>query len=348
MPFLVIGGVDLIALVVGLAALLVLAALWVFAKPIKTVLNMVPIPGIHLGDYFDSGLKVAVQSVAGVLDGMLAGVGHLFTALSLGVWHLTYKLVGAIGVVRVLALQALNVAAGAVTTAEAFTSWMVTVALSTVRGWVDDAIYGALVLFNTAMAAIDAGLSDVVHLAQHLYNLAVAYADAVGAYAVGVAQILYADAVSLIRTVESDVISEANDLFGTAERDIAAVAGALDWAVGAIQGEITGIQGQLGTLEQDLPLILAVPGLISAVTAITTDVTECLDPLCNTVTPRAPQLGKLGQFLQGLESLGLDVAIAAMFTAAVTDPAGTADEVRTVMGGLADPIVVGVRDLTGL
>src|SRR5579872_1829520 len=91
MPVLALGAVDLVALTVALAVLLVLAALWVFAQPIQYVLGHVPVIGGYLGSAFSDGLEAAMYAVVSTYDKLAHGVGHFFWALAVGWWHLLYQ-----------------------------------------------------------------------------------------------------------------------------------------------------------------------------------------------------------------------------------------------------------------
>ena len=348
MPFLAIGAVDIILLVVALAAILVLGAMWVFSKPIQGVLSDTPLVGGWLSDAFDRLLGAAVQTVSSWFDSLAVGVAHLFWAFGVGVWHLVNQIVNTfahlsgqiltlttrVGELYVAAVQiaqafyqlALDALNAAVTWLVAYVDGRIAWLLGVVQYWIDFVEQYARSLYGDALAAIATVEASILATVARDVSAAEALA---GALADKVAN----EAVRLFAEAEA----EAQALFGTAEAGIAGLA-----------GQITGIEGEIAPLIGALPLIGAIPLLQSAVTALTAEADQCLKPLCDTVTPRAPQLGNLGKFLQDLEVLGVDVLVGALFVEAVTDPAQVVSDAISLTETLGDPIVTGVRDLVGL
>jgi len=348
MPVLALGAVDLIALLIALAALLVLGAMWVFAAPIQAVLGRVPVVGGYLGTSFTDGLEAVMRSVVYTYDRMSHAVGHFFWALAVGWWHLLYQ--------NVQTLVHLGEQIGGVATrlgqlfaqAVADAEYLASVAYNT-----------ALSLFAQAVALAETLYGDAISIVQQYYNQAIAYAGGIFWDALNVmnqveASILATVAADVgflehaITSAADDVRSEAVTLFGQAEAAVAGLAGQVAADVQALTSDISGIETQLGPLVGALPLLGAIPLLQSAVAAVTTEVDTCLTPMCDTVTPRAPQLGRLGQFLQGLETLGVDALVAGLFTEAIVNPGGLARDTITLVEDVGDPVVAGIRDLTGL
>jgi hypothetical protein len=202
-------------------------------------------------------------------------------------------------------------------------------------------------LFAQAEADIAAGDTTVLHEAEHLYNLvegdlanqiaqAKAHADAVGNEVLGQAEHLYnlaegdivnslAEAKTYANQVGNVVLGDAEHLYNLAEGDItnqvaASIPTAVARAVAAVQPQISKIQ---------------------------TAVDDCLEPLCDTVTPQAPRLGRLGNLLQGLESLGVEALLIALAAECLTDPAAVAHDVDAVVTDVGGPIMAGFRDLIG-
>lgn len=78
---------------------------------------------------------------------------------------------------------------------------------------------------------------------------------------------------------------------------------------------------------------------------VSTAVDTCLEPLCDTVTPNAKNLGKLGNLLKGLEAVGIAALISGLVAAAVADPQAAADAIDSAGGwvtGAADDLVTGL------
>ena len=348
MPVLIIGAVDLVALLIALAALLVLGALWVFARPIELVLSHVPVIGGYMEGAFTNGLEAAMQAVASGMDSLTYGVAHLFWALSVGMWHLVEQIVNGIQDAKNAAVAAAGAVGALAVSVGADIAFAAAVTLNAANAAVEYLRQEAVGLFNS----VEADLAFVAAVVTAGYNAAVEY---LRSEVLGFVGALGLDIASAVVTAEDfataaadDVLSEAVRLFGQAEADIGFVGDVAGALINGLEGDIAGIEGELAPLLGALPLIGAIPGLLSGVAAITTEVDECLAPLCDTVTPNASQLGNLGKFLQGLEALGLDVAVAALFTEAVADPAGLARDVTTVMEDVGGPVVAGVRTLTSL
>lgn len=81
--------------------------------------------------------------------------------------------------------------------------------------------------------------------------------------------------------------------------------------------------------------------------AIKTETDQCLEPLCDTVTPNASQLGRLGNLLKLLEGLGLAGLLAALVGQAAVDPEGAANEVVGGFGWVSDLSVELVNAVLG-
>jgi hypothetical protein len=354
MPFLAIGAADLVAVVVAVMALMVLLGFWVFAKPISAVLHHVGLPqavplvgGANLGNVWDALVSVSVQGLVSVLDPLTVWAAHAIWAVAAGPWQWVFKVTDAIkGLFAQLAALAQTVARDAVNAYE----WGLSV-----LAMAEAAAYGfALAAIEAAEQYALAAVQVAIHLAEYLYNQALAAVAATAATLVGYMDDLYNRAIAYAFSVlglaedfatrlADDVRSEAVTLFGYAEQAVSAV----EAEVQAIEGDITGIQTELDPLVAALPLVASIPLLESLVQTITADVTECLDPLCNTVTPNANQLGDLGKLLKGLEGLAEAGALAALLTAAVADPKAAATGVVDVMGWVT-PLGVTLADAAGL
>ena len=65
---------------------------------------------------------------------------------------------------------------------------------------------------------------------------------------------------------------------------------------------------------------------------IKTETDTCLDPLCDTVTPNAKQLGNLGNVLKAFQGAGIAALLAGLVAGAVNDPQAAADDIVTAGG----------------
>jgi hypothetical protein len=115
---------------------------------------------------------------------------------------------------------------------------------------------------------------------------------------------------SVATTVEAQVASGIQ----TAEGFASTVASQAE--AGAVAQALTQVQPQIDSLKNE------------------TD--QCLEPLCDTVTPNARQLGKLGSLLKAFEGLGLAAVLAALVVEAIADPAAAASQIETAGGWTTD------------
>ena len=332
MPVLVIAGVDLALLFVALAALLALFAFWVFGRIIETVLGHIPIPFVDVGHIFTHWLESVMRSIAGGLDALSHQAAHWFYSTAVGLWHILYQLVATIADAKQWAVNAWNHAdsigagvagqiAGAVAGAEAIAASEVNQAVAAAEGLYNQSIGYANAVRAQAFGYADAVLgqaeayaNDVrteVHLeADALYNQAIGYANVVGADVSSEAVTLFGQAEALAQGLTDSVQSEAVRLFGEAEAYTDQIVAGL--GVGVIAGEIAGI----------IPRVLALEA----------EATTCVEPLCDTITPNAKQLGNLGNLLKGLDGIFDAVLISGLLAAAVADPKDAAQSVVDVTG----------------
>lgn len=127
-----------------------------------------------------------------------------------------------------------------------------------------------------------------------------------------------------IQHAEDLAVQGDNNLSAQLQNQVAnGVSTAESFATGAIAGAAPGIVAQ------------AVAAMQPPLNAITTDLAECLDPLCDTVTPNASQLGDLGKLLKALEALFGAAALTGLLVAAVEDPKRAADDLVSVAGWMS-------------
>lgn len=348
MPVLAIGAVDLVAFVIALAVILVLLAFWVFGKVIESAFSHVPVIGGWVGSNITDAMKAAIAGVARIFDMAATGMAHFTWALATGVWHLLSQITATIGDAKSWAIRAYNTAMSGVLAAENYAVALEHQALGIASGWVATAEGDARVLFDTAEAGIATVASDVVSEANRVLGEA-------ETYAAGLAGAVQSEAVSLFGTAEGfatglfdQVSSEATRLFGQAEADAGAAVAGVEATVAGLAGDLAGLKGDVAGIAGALGLVATIPALSTLVQSLTAEADQCLKPLCDTVTPRAPQLGKLGQFLAGIEDLAIDALVAALFVEAATHPGAVASEAETLIRAVGEPVVTGIRDLTGL
>lgn len=92
----------------------------------------------------------------------------------------------------------------------------------------------------------------------------------------------------------------------------------------------------------------AVTQLQPQIDAIKTETDQCLDPLCDTVTPNAKQLGNLGKLLSAFEGAAFLGLIAGLLYELVHDPKGVESDVTGVVQPIANDAIGAIRSLIGL
>ena len=350
MPILAIGAVDLIALLVALAAILSVAALWVFFQPLKSIFNVVHIPGtsFSLGNAIETGLETAMHGVILAYSALSSGAAHALWAAGVGAWHVLYNVTHGITQALGLANQAVSAAgavaaqlpidiSGAISSANSYADGVLATAEADAGRLVAGAEAHATSLFNTAISHADGLVEDAEAQADSqfvaaeaqatsLFNTAISHADGLFQQATADLQADISTAVAHTDALFDTSITHADDLFNQALQDLTDTVGAL--GVGAIAAEIAGVIPRVATLEAEAA--------------------ECLEPLCDTITPNAPSLGRIGQFLTNLETLGVDAFIIALATEAVTDPQAVVTDITTVVNDVGGPIMTGFRDLIGV
>ena len=348
MPVLALGAVDLVILIVGVFALLILLAAWVGMKPLQAVANAVGWPISLLAGAISHFLGWAMKQIAQGLDSLVHATGHLIWAAGVGLWHWVYQVTQALVNAYAAVGHALAVAYQEGQAAIGWAQNAIAGAMSTVQGWVNAAETAAATDSAQALATAEAGIAAAESQAQSLFSTAEAGISSVAADVISEAAAVLGTAEAFATGLADDVRSLAVDLFGQAEAGIQAVGGDVQALAGTISGEISGIESQLGSMQGALGALATIPLLQSLVNSLATEADTCLKPLCDTVTPRAPQLGKLGQFLAGIEDLAIDALVAALFVEAVTHPGAVASEAETLIRAVGEPVVTGIRDLTGL
>lgn len=332
MPVLAIGGVGLVVLIIALAALLMLMAGHIIHGITKGIFDFIPGIGGALSAGVSAFLGTVTKAAAPLYDRLVHPVAHWFWAYAMGPWHLAWNMVRSIADAKQWAVNAQQQAqaAQAAGTAAAATAQANAIAianqnLGTAEQYADGAAAGAERYADQVGA-------NAVTASRGLFDQAIGYTNTKYNDAVGVANTLHVADIGYANQVADDVRSEAVRLFGTAQGEITTlqdqVAGIPAEIAGTIQGVVPGLIGSALTGAN----VAAIPGIVAAVQALEAEATTCVEPLCDTVTPNAKQLGQLGSELKNLEGLFAVGALAALLVAAVEDPKGTANAIVDVTG----------------
>jgi hypothetical protein len=347
-PVIAIGAVDLVAFVLGLGALLALFAMYVPVKILGLLLKGVPVIGGALNNTLAAGLQSAMKTVAGQLDAWAAVVNNLLASIGGGLWWLFHKMLAVvthlsfvIQAVEGHAQHAQSTADNAQATANAAT------AATSFEAQLNDVVQAEAALNATvnSLSAAQAALGLQVAINDQDQTSALEKDQAANASQL---QSVASGLGDQIGSVKSDVQSVASELFGTIKPEIA-----------ALQDEVSGLSiPNLGSIQDvidsDIAKALAVagvaaiPGILSQVGALTTEVAECVEPLCDTVTPNARSLGNLGKFLGDLETLGFAALIVALAAEVLSDPQGVADDISSVVTDIGSGPLAAFRDVVGV
>lgn len=351
MPDLVLLLTDVVGFFVALMVVLVAFALWVPFSILGFVLQKVPFIGSAINNTITSSLAGVMKSQVASLDNISRPVAHfLWGILSPAAWLVNWIAV-AIRDAKHTANQAHLHAAAVGQQAQAYTDQRVGENYTILQNDVAQ-------LQAQLNAGVQSYTTDFAVQLINLQNQITALQQEVSAAGGVVQGVTAADLVGLQDKVESDIAKALTEAEGyTNSQD------------SVLQSDITGLQGQvlgipqeiLGEIEQTVPGLIqtalagagvaAIPGIISAVQALEAEATTCLEPLCDTVTPNANQLGDLGKLLKDLEGLFAAGALMALLVAAVEDPKGTANAIVDVTGwipGLSLDLVDAVASAAGV
>lgn len=344
MPILAI---DVVALFVALAVLLMLLAGWVFFRAIEGVLRKVPLIGGSIANTVSSGLASVMKATFSALDYLTVGVAHLFWAIGVTLWNFVYGAVQGILDAKQWAVDAFQHASSLFTQLRAELGFDIGV----VEGDIAKSLNAAESYASGLLSGIDGQIatieSDVQSEAARVLGQAEAFAAAQASAVQSEAVTLFGQAEAAAQAGADAVLSEAVTLFGQAEAGIAALGQDIAVLPGQIEGVIPGIvEGVVpGLIAGAIPGILA--QVLPRVTTLEAEATRCLEPLCDTVTPNAKQLGNLGNLFKNLELLGIEALIVALAAECLTDPGAVVHDISTVVNDVGGGAMAGFRDLVG-
>lgn len=351
MPVLLLFGIDLVPFIVALVAMLLLLAGHVLGSFLSLLADNAPFPVNLLAGAVTGGIQKVMRLMVATLDAVVAPLANGLMSAVVAPWTMYHKLVRGVVDAKSHAVSGEQQAQAAQATAGAAVGLAIDApakgaALAEQDAW-SHYLQIEADIANTSAAAVAAGLapiegqiSDVQSQIASELGTSEAYTDQ---------QVAKADAFS--QGLADQVQSEAATKFGT-----------IDGAIANLQGVVQGIPAEItGTIDQVVPgmitgaiagtAVAAIPGIIAQVQALEAEATTCLEPLCDTVTPNANQLGNLGKLLKDLETLAEAGALMGLLVAAVEDPKGTAAVVEETMGWVAPlslDLVHAVGDAAGV
>jgi hypothetical protein len=340
--------VELLAAVVASMALLLVLAGWVIGWLISELFG-----GIHVGPYhpfrsLGGALEGAMASIARPLISRLVALGHMLWAFCMVIWRFVYVVVGTfLGFFEQITGVGQSAQSGLATLKAKEQS-----DVDTIDRVVAADVNALHTQEQTDFNSLRTAEATDVHNLQT--NINAVHDQLQGAEATDVHN-LQANINSVSDKLEQQLGQSDTNL----QNNINHVHDLLQAQIGQVQANLQGnINSNLATAEafaQGLVGSGAPAGLIATVTAlqsqvskIATETAECLDPLCDTVTPQAKRLGNLGNLFQELESLGIEALLIALAAECLTDPAAVVNDISTVTHEVGDVVMTGFRDLIGV
>ena len=348
MPILALAAVDLVAMAVALLCILLLLAGNQIFRVIAAVFSKVPVIGGTISSVITSTLADTMASIASTLESQVAGWAEFLWGLAHSLWNFANIAATSIADAKNWAFSAWQHADNLFESSTSTINARVQAALGPLEadiGSVQDLLNNDIAALSAAGAAGTAAAEALAHaLADQVQSeAATLFGQAEAAATAGVQQ-----AEALAQALADQVQSEAVTLFGQAEGAIGVIQGQVQALPGQIEGTIPGIVDGIvpGIIAGAIPGILA--QVIPRVAALEAQADECLEPLCDTVTPNAGRLGNLGNLFKGLEDLAVEAVILALAAEAVHNPAAVAHDVETVVSDVGGGALRGFRGLVGI
>jgi hypothetical protein len=348
MPVLAIGAVDLVALVIAAAVLLVLLAAWVPFKLIDLVLSHLWFVGNYVSGTVSGWLESAMKAVIRTFDSFTHAVAHLIWQGAIGIWHLLEQTVNAILDAKVWAMRAWHLANTGVAGLTA-----------TILGYYNRAIawatHEAAVAIGVAAADLAVAEHDIalarnyaVGVAEGLYNQAVAVAAADLTTAIHIVEGYHRYDVALAESLYNQAITYAQDLFNPAIAELSTLVRTIPADIAQAVTTAEGYVNQVVPADVAAAVAGILAGVLPRIAVLEAEAVRCLEPLCNSVTPNASQLGKLGSLFTHLESDAFLVLVLAFLGDVALHPDVVVNEAEAVLGGLAHSTLAAYRNLVGV
>ena len=348
---LAVGALDLVGVAIALALLLVMWAGWVFLALVGKVTSNIPIIGGALSSGLDFISGLWKRGTMNLIQGSVHYLEHLAKlawSVVQVVWRFVYLTAAIIQtLIRHLDLFSQSNQSG----------------LAALQAREDFFIHNLLVQEETDVANLQANMNNDLAAAETFAELRVQNVLAQATSLVNEVQARESIDVAALQSNINQVSNQLTDNLATVAHDLQT----------NLNNDFNGLTENLATVANNLQANMnqdlataeqfatnsvtnASPGIIAAAVAqlaprlakIETETAECLDPLCDTVTPQAKRLGNLGKNFANLELLGIEALIIALAVECMTDPAGIAHDLETVIGDVGGVVLTGYRDLIGV
>jgi hypothetical protein len=343
-----LAALDLVMIIVALLCVIVAFAFWVVLYVLDKMFGGISFFGFHPFQFAFGLINDGMKASLGLLDSQAYAFGELIFGIVQTVWRFAH-----VAIVTVVTLWWRELfdsqSSSGNTAAEAARA---KAAESQILNQEQGDLNGLRATVGQAVAGLEQQeAQDVASLERQLQQVA---ASVPGDVSGQLAQL-----GSELAATQASLQGEITGLGNSLQSDIAHVADSIPSDLAQLQAQLQSqINAGVGTAEAfatgaatgagaaAVASVLAI--LQPQVNAITTELGDCLDPLCDTVTPQAQRLGNLGRFLQSLEELGLAALLIALAAEAVHDPAAVVSDVTTVVQDAGDATLAAFRDLIGV
>lgn len=341
-------GFDLVLVVGGVMIMLLLFAGFYIADLLARIVKPLPIVGGPLYNLLHNGLAGTLKTLSALWDPALYVLARMLWFSVQWIWQAMFSLASGTANAKKSALNAYNRAMQAERNSylqlQAATQRIEQAQQAEITS-LEGLVGNLYVLEEQHLAQVEAGFSTSLNQNYAANN---AYTD------YRISQLPSATAPDLtnqVNALQSEITQlqgrEAGD-FAKAEADISAANQLMMQVTNQVQANDQAYTDKVGAAAEAGAITSVLTQLAPFISKTTTELTECLDPLCNTVTPNAKRLGHLGDLLKGLEDLAVEALLVALAVEAVRDPAGVAHEIVGTVEAVGDGIVTGVRDLIGV
>jgi hypothetical protein len=345
---LALGGLDLTLIVGALAVLLVVVAGWVFFAVVADTFKNISVWGSHPFGFLAGLLKAAMDKLGGTLMQYLDPIGHFFYGLAMMIWRPLY-IIGA--TIEGLVTQIRGVSQSSQSTAAADRA-----AEQNDIEAVNADIGRNVAALNAEIANVQAAESadlarNVAALNDEITNVDASLTQAIQANVSGLENIIN----ERVTTLQGQIADTTNELLGDLDANTAGLEGNINNVQTVLEGQIANGVATAENFATGLVSGLGVGALTTTLTAlqgqtnkIQTAVDDCLEPLCDTVTPNAGRLGNLGNLFKGLEDLAVEAVILALAAEAIHDPGAVVADISGTVGAVGGAVLQGYRDLVGV
>lgn len=339
---------DLVLVIGGVMVMLLLFAGFYIADLLARLVKPVPIVGNTLYNFLHNSLAGTLRTLNTLWDPVVNVLARMMWWGVQGVWHALYGVANGTANAKRSALNAYNRALQA----ERNSILQLQAEVARARQQ-EQTLELDLIQSNAALTALTQSLAGQAEHSAENY----AYQQGLNANAYTDYRLSQLPSVNLagltgeLNAIQSEIVqlqaTEAGN-FAKAEADIGAANQLMMQVTNQVQVNDQAYTDKVGAAAEAGAITSVLTQLAPFISKTTTELTECLDPLCNTVTPNAKRLGHLGDLLKGLEDLAVEALLVALAVEAVRDPAGVAHEIVSTVEAVGDGIVTGVRDLIGV